>query len=324
MKILAIRGRNLASLAGEFEFELDAPPLKDEGLFAITGPTGSSKSTLLDALCLALYGDIPRLPAGHGVETADGNHEVKTNDPRTILRRGTGAGFAEVDFIASDGRRCRSRWEVRRARGKPDGRLQQASVSLVDQDSGKTLAGATREHRAAVEKLLGLSFDQFRRSVLLAQGDFAAFLKVRPTNGRNCWNASPAPRSMPSCPWSPISARRQKSRPWMTCSGSWVTWNYWTRGAPGTARSGAGKGPGNRTDRNPGESAGSGAALVPAARKAGDGAGRGNGGEMDTATESRGTGRNPRDAGCAPVPLRPAARLPPLAGTGAGDPLPAR
>jgi len=66
MRILAIRGKNLASLAEPFEILLNAGPLEQAGLFAITGQTGAGKSTILDALCLALYDEIPRLPSGQG------------------------------------------------------------------------------------------------------------------------------------------------------------------------------------------------------------------------------------------------------------------
>ena len=67
MRILAIRGKNLASLANDFEVLLEEGVLLQVGLFAITGPTGAGKSTILDALCLALYDQMPRLPEGHGV-----------------------------------------------------------------------------------------------------------------------------------------------------------------------------------------------------------------------------------------------------------------
>lgn len=182
MRILAIRGRNLASLAGDFEICLDAPPLADAGLFAITGRTGSGKSTTLDALCLALFDRMPRLPAGRGVEVgrADDTPEtrLRNNDVRSILRRGTGKGHAEVDFLGVDRRRYRARWSVRRARERAEGRCQFQTMSLHNLDSGEDLSGNKMEVLAAIRARLGLTFDQFRRSVLLAQGDFAAFLRA--------------------------------------------------------------------------------------------------------------------------------------------------
>ena len=106
MKILAIRLKNLASLAGPFELDFTAEPLASAGLFAITGPTGAGKSTLLDALCLALFGAVPRLNnTSRDAKVPDMEGEIATGDPRTLLRRGTGEGYAEVDFLGIDGRR---------------------------------------------------------------------------------------------------------------------------------------------------------------------------------------------------------------------------
>ena len=129
MKILAIRLKNLASLAGPFEIDFTAEPLASAGLFAITGPTGAGKSTLLDALCLALFGAVPRLEnIGRETRVPDADGEILTNDPRTLLRRGTGSCFAEVDFVGIDGRRYRARWEANRARDKANGKPQGLSL----------------------------------------------------------------------------------------------------------------------------------------------------------------------------------------------------
>lgn len=101
MKILAIRGKNLASLAGEFEVDFTVEPLKNAGIFAITGSTGSGKSTLLDALCLALFDSTPRMTKAREskVELADvRNKTIAQSDSRSVLRRGTAEGYAEVDI----------------------------------------------------------------------------------------------------------------------------------------------------------------------------------------------------------------------------------
>ena len=182
MRVLAIRGSNLASLAGAFEVRLDAPPLDTAGLFAITGRTGAGKSTILDALCLALYDRVPRLIGGSGAEVGRADDDpatrLRANDVRNILRRGTGEGHAEVDFLGKDGRRYRARWSARRARGRAQGRPQPQEMGLEDLDSGEDLGGTKTEVLERIESRLGLTFDQFRRSVLLPQGDFAAFLKA--------------------------------------------------------------------------------------------------------------------------------------------------
>lgn len=183
MKILAIRGQNLASLAQSFEIDLARGPLAGVGLFAITGPVGAGKSTLLDALCLPLFDQTPRLHGRGGPlvgdEAQDPNDWLRANDPRTLLRRDAAEGFAEVDFSGRDGVRYRARWSVRRARRRVDGRVQEQELSLRDLDRDLVVAAGRRsEVLLAVQQRLGLDFAQFCRSVLLAQGDFAAFLRA--------------------------------------------------------------------------------------------------------------------------------------------------
>ena len=180
MRVLAIRGRNLASLNGDFEVNFETEPLSDAGIFAITGPTGAGKSTLLDAMCLALFDAVPRLgaaPARARIGTAQGD-ELSAGDPRAILRHGSGEGFAELDFVGRDGERYRARWTVQRARQKIDGRLQATRHSLTRIADGEILGGTKTETLAEIHRLVGLSAEQFRRAVLLAQGDFEAFIKA--------------------------------------------------------------------------------------------------------------------------------------------------
>ncbi|MGE4072772.1 MAG: AAA family ATPase [Lysobacterales bacterium] len=182
MRILAIRGRNLASLAGDFEVDFQSEPLASAGVFAISGPTGAGKSTLLDAMCLALYHDTPRLRSAKEAQIAVPDIKDQTltpQDPRHLLRRGCGEGHAEVDFEDQSGVSWRARWSVARARGKVGGRLQPAQVSLLRIADQQPVAGSVREVQEQLATLTGLSFEQFCRSVLLAQNDFAALLKAR-------------------------------------------------------------------------------------------------------------------------------------------------
>ncbi|AYF49213.1 chromosome segregation protein SMC [Pseudomonas fluorescens] len=178
MKILAIRLKNLASLAGPFEIDFTAEPLASAGLFAITGPTGAGKSTLLDALCLALFGAVPRLGDTGQAKMPDADTDISIGDPRTLVRRGTGGGYAEVDFVGVNGRRYRARWEANRARDKASGKLQNSRQSLIDLDSDQLLASQKTEYKTQLELALGLNFEQFTRAVLLAQSEFSAFLKA--------------------------------------------------------------------------------------------------------------------------------------------------
>jgi exonuclease SbcC len=184
LRILAIRGENLASLGEPFALEFEREPLRSAGLFAIVGETGAGKSTILDALCLALYDKFPRVAAPGGAEGAPdpSGETLAAGDPRAILRRGAGRGFAEADFIARDGRRYRARCEVLRARGKAAGRLQGRGRSLwrIDENGEAVEAvesGVEPVNRRIVE-LTDLTFEQFRRTALLAQGDFDAFLRA--------------------------------------------------------------------------------------------------------------------------------------------------
>ncbi|MCO4743916.1 MAG: AAA family ATPase [Proteobacteria bacterium] len=180
MKILAIRGKNLASLAGEFDIDLQHGVLARAGLFAITGRTGAGKSTLLDAMCLALFGRTPRLSGRSRVKLGgDGpDADLRDGDPRVLLRRGTGEGYAEVDFEGRNGTAWRARWTVRRARVDPSQRLQAAQMSLQLLADGRSFGDTKTDVLSRIEAELGLTFDQFTRSVLLAQGEFAAFLKA--------------------------------------------------------------------------------------------------------------------------------------------------
>lgn len=181
MKILAIRGKNLASLEGEFDIDFTTEPLKSTGIFAITGPTGAGKSTILDALCLALFDDAPRLnKAEASINIADVEDKTITQkDSRNILRRGSSEGYAEVDFIALNGDKYRSRWMVRRARGKIDGALQNTTVRLENLTHNAEEQGTKKDLLNRIAEIIGLTFDQFTRAVLLAQGDFATFLKAK-------------------------------------------------------------------------------------------------------------------------------------------------
>lgn len=166
MRILHLKLCNLNSLRDVWEIDFEAAPLGNAGLFAIVGDTGAGKTTLLDAITLALYGKIHR-----------------NNDPKESLSYNAVDALAEVTFRVGANEYVAS-WSIRRARGKVDGALQNVkhTLRLVDLKSDEvldTLGEGTRETVAAVEEVTGLNFDRFSRSILLAQGDFAAFLKAK-------------------------------------------------------------------------------------------------------------------------------------------------
>ena len=181
MKILSIEINNLASLDGYTKIDFTEEPLASAGIFAITGPTGAGKSTLLDALCLALYSKTPRYLQGKeiGIEVEDvrGN-KINQGDVRGILRDGTAEGFSKVAFVGVDGQRYKATWSVRRARQQAEGAIQADSIQIESLETGRVIASKKTEALKEIEQAIGLNFDQFTRSVLLAQGDFSAFLKA--------------------------------------------------------------------------------------------------------------------------------------------------
>ncbi len=174
-----MRIKNLASLEGDYEIDFRKEPLASAGIFAITGPTGSGKSTILDAICLALFAKTPRHNNKEkAIDINDVGGKIKLGDTRGILRKGEYEGRAEVDFAGIDGNIYNAAWSVRRARSKADGAMQAENVELTNLTTNAKFPGKKTETLVEIERLAGLNFEQFTRSVLLAQGDFTAFLKA--------------------------------------------------------------------------------------------------------------------------------------------------
>lgn len=161
MKILTIRLKNLASIEGTFEIDFQAEPLRSAGIFAISGPTGAGKSTILDALCLALYDKTPRFSASvESLYMSDiGESRVNQADVKNILRRGTGEGFAEVDFLGASGHCYRSRWSVRRTGSRANGALRSQTIQVTDLTANQELQGTRKELLAQLVTLVGLTYE---------------------------------------------------------------------------------------------------------------------------------------------------------------------
>lgn len=180
MKILRIQGKNLASIAGEFEVDFTREPLRSAGIFAICGPTGSGKSTLLDAVCLALFNNTPRTTGVEGTKLQDTAQEyIQQGDRRQILRRGSSEAMAAVEFIAIDGKNYRSVWRVWRANNRTNGKLQPVEWRVYDLATHTPITTGNTEAEHKLTQLIGLNYNQFTRTVLLAQNEFARFLKAR-------------------------------------------------------------------------------------------------------------------------------------------------
>ena len=169
MRILGVRFKNLNSLTGGWYIDFTHPEYSSDGIFAITGPTGSGKTTILDAICLGLYGSTPRL-------------DKVTKSSNEIMSRQTGECFAEVTFETQKGR-YRCHWSQHRARRKPEGELQPARHEVADAVSGTVLESRILQVAGFIEEATGMDFERFTRSMLLAQGGFAAFLQA-PPDGR--------------------------------------------------------------------------------------------------------------------------------------------
>ena len=164
MKILKLRLKNLNSLQGEWKIDFTAAPFADNSLFAITGATGAGKSTLLDAICLALYHQTPRLAT----------ISAGSND---LMTRHTADCLAEVEFEVQ-GTVYRAFWSQRRARDKAQGALQAPKVELARVADGHILSSQSGDKLRQIAQLTGLDFARFTKSMLLAQGGFAAFLQA--------------------------------------------------------------------------------------------------------------------------------------------------
>lgn len=162
MKIRRISFENLNSLRGKHTFNLSEEPFSSAGIFAITGPTGAGKSTILDAITLALYGRAARYGDDH--------------KPFEMMSKHTSHCQADVEFEIPEKGIYVASWRLRRARKKTEGNILGPDRSISF--NGETLAQNTKEANKLIVELTGLDYERFLRSVLLAQGDFARFLKA--------------------------------------------------------------------------------------------------------------------------------------------------
>jgi exonuclease SbcC len=162
MKILNIHFKNINSLEGENRVNFERAPFSDTGVFAITGPNGSGKSSILDAITLGLYGETFRFP----------------RPAQHVMTKRSAECFSEIEFSLGQDK-YRSSWHVRREGGDPEGELLPAEMKLTHLNGvDAVLAETPQEVCARITEITGMNFRNFTRSILLAQGDFAAFLNA--------------------------------------------------------------------------------------------------------------------------------------------------
>lgn len=174
MKLGRLEIHNIASI-GDAVIDFRAEPLAAADVFLISGATGSGKSTILDCICLALYGSVPRMGSGRGSEQFD---DVSFNDQRQLLRAGTGEGYARLTFTGNDGLDYEASWYVRRSYNRPDRKLQKIERTLVIDGDTKSALDKVKEIDARIMVAVGVDYRQFVRTSLLAQGEFTRFLKA--------------------------------------------------------------------------------------------------------------------------------------------------
>jgi len=165
MKILRLHFKNIHSLKGEHTLNFTIPPLSVSGLFAITGPTGAGKSTILDVITLALFSRIPRF------DSKITNTEIEKIG--SVMTQFSEEAYAEVEY-QSNGQMYRSTWKIAKTR---TGNLKPYEMTIAALPEGKYLDLKNSDVPAANERIIGLNYEQFIRSILLSQGEFAKFLK---------------------------------------------------------------------------------------------------------------------------------------------------
>ena len=184
MKLQKLTIKNLASIE-DAVIDFENGPLSEESLFLICGETGAGKTTILDAICLALYNETPRMDHAENEKYKDlsqtfsaKKEDVAINDSRQLMRRNTSEAWTELEFTGSNEMPYTARWYVARAHRKISGAVQDVRWTLENNKSGAQL-NKKNEIKAEIQAAVGLTFEQFCRTTMLAQGDFTKFLQSK-------------------------------------------------------------------------------------------------------------------------------------------------
>ncbi len=186
MKLLRLTIHNIASI-GDAVLDFEKGPLAEDTLFLICGPLGSGKTTILDSICLALYNTTPRLQSASNETYADGTDDFKTarddgrvyiGDSRMLMRRGSSGAYVELKFTDRNDNVLTALWSCSKARERADGKIQDVKWTLSDA-FGNGITSKKSETEKEILSRIGLTFEQFIRTTMLAQGEFTRFLKAK-------------------------------------------------------------------------------------------------------------------------------------------------
>ena len=189
MKLLKLTIHNIASIE-DATIDFEQGPLAEDSRFLICGPTGAGKTTLLDAICMALYATTPRLKNAKSEGYVDDTENystgsediIKIDDARMLMRKGSLDARIELDFTDKDDKPLKSVWACQRAYNKKDGNIKTPTFQLIDGADDTVISAKKTEILRLIEERIGLTFDQFCRTTMLAQGEFTKFLR---SEGKN-------------------------------------------------------------------------------------------------------------------------------------------
>ena len=184
MKFQKLIIHNIASIE-DATIDFENGPLSEDSRFLICGPTGAGKTTILDAICLALYGTTPRLNIKKVEAYVDqyenyklkDRDEVKIDDTRMMMRRGSLSAFVELYFTDKDECPLKAVWQCSRVRNNLQGNVKEPEWLLFDGKTDTLIDDRKSNVLKEISRRIGLTFEQFCRTTMLAQGEFTKFLK---------------------------------------------------------------------------------------------------------------------------------------------------
>ena len=178
MKLQKLIIHNIASIE-HAEIDFEAEPLASSEVFLITGKTGAGKTTILDAICLALYNNTPRLESKYFDDKIVDNQDLmQANDKRQLMRKNTAEAWVELTFTGSNGIPYKASWYVALGRKKIGQKIQDKQWNLTNLKDNTTMT-KTNEITTEIQAAIGLDFSQFCRTTMLAQGEFTRFLRSK-------------------------------------------------------------------------------------------------------------------------------------------------